>query len=112
MFDNVINVQNDGVAMSSPLGTVQTDISMIESETSFIPELTDQKKFWKRYVDDTICFMKAGSINYMLSVLNSFDVILNLPMSQNMKINYHSQMSFMQNGKRDLYSCFRNSFQQ
>ena len=48
MFDNVINVQNDGVAMSSPLGTVQTDTSMIESETSFIPELTDQKKFWKR----------------------------------------------------------------
>ena len=112
MFDNVINVQNDGVAMSSPLGTVQTEISMIESETSFIPELTDQKNFWKRYVDDTICFMKAGSINYMLSVLNSFDVILNLPMNQNMKINYHSQMSFMQNGKRDLYSCFRNSFQQ
>ena len=59
MFDNVINVQNDGVAMSSPLGPVQTDISIIESEMSFLPELTDQKKFWIRYIDDTICFIKA-----------------------------------------------------
>ena len=47
---------------------------MIELETSYLPELTDYIQFWKKYVDDTICFIKVGSVNYMLSVLNSFDV--------------------------------------
>ena len=42
---------------------------MIELET-----LTDYIKFWKRYVDDTIFLKKVGSVNYILSALNSFDV--------------------------------------
>ena len=73
-FDNVIKVQNDGVAMGSPLGPVLSDIFMVELETSLLPELTDYIQFWKRYVDDTICFIKVGSVNYILSLLNSFDV--------------------------------------
>ena len=73
-FDNVIKVQKDGVAMGSPLGPVLSDIFMIELETSLLPELTYYIRFWKRYVDDTICFIKVGSVNYILSVLNSFDV--------------------------------------
>ena len=52
--DNVIKVQNDGVA-------------------SLLSELTDYIKFWKRYVNDNICFIKVGSVHYILSVLNSFD---------------------------------------
>ena len=68
-FDNVIKVQNDGVAMGLPLGTVFSDIFMIELET-----LTDYIKFWKRCVDDTIFLKKVGSINYILSALNRFDV--------------------------------------
>ena len=73
-FDNVIKVQNDGMAMGSPLRPVLSDIFMIELETSLSPELIDYIQFWKRYVDDTICFIKVGSVNYILSVLNSFDV--------------------------------------
>ena len=73
-FDNVIKVQNDGVAMCSSSGPVLCDIFMIELETSLLPELTDYIQFWKRYVDDNICFIKVGSVNYILSVLNSFDV--------------------------------------
>ena len=60
--------------MGSPLGSVLSDIFMIELETSFIPELTDYIEFWKRYIDDAICFIKFGSVNYILSVLNSFNV--------------------------------------
>ena len=60
--------------MGSPLGQVLSDIFMIELETSFTPELTDYIEFWKRYIDDTICFIKFGSVNYILSVLNSFNV--------------------------------------
>ena len=73
-FDNVIKVQNDGVAMGSPLGPVLSDIFMIELETSLLPELTGYIQFWKRYVDYTICFIKVGSVNYILSLLNNFDV--------------------------------------
>ena len=73
-FDNVIKVQNDGMAMGSPLRPVLSDIFMIELETSLSPELIDYIQFWKRYVDDTICFIKVGSVNYILSVLNSFDM--------------------------------------
>ena len=53
-FDNVIKVQNDGVAMGSPLGSVLTDIFMIELETSLLPGLTDYLQYWKRYIDDSM----------------------------------------------------------
>ena len=29
--------------------------------------------FWKRYVDETICFVKTGTINYIRKILNNFD---------------------------------------
>ena len=29
--------------------------------------------FWKRYVDDTIYFLKIGTTEFSISVLNSFD---------------------------------------
>ena len=60
--------------MGSPLGPVLSDIFMIELETSLLPELTDYTQFWKRYVDDTVCFVKVASINYILSVLNGFNM--------------------------------------
>ena len=50
---------------------------MIELETSLLPEPTDYIQFLKRYIDDTIRFIKVGSVNYILSVLNSFDVNIN-----------------------------------
>ena len=82
-FDNVIKVQNDGVAMGLPLGPVLSDIFMIELEISLLPELTDYIQFWKRYIDDTICYIKVGSVNYILSLLNSFDT--------NIKFTYELQ---------------------
>ena len=44
---------------------------MIELERSLIPNL-QKITFWGRYVDDTICFVKIESIEYIRSVLNSF----------------------------------------
>ena len=61
----------DGVAMESPLGPVLADIFMIELEKVVLPELCI--RYWKRYVDDTICFVKSGTINYVITKLNSFD---------------------------------------
>ena len=44
-FDNVIKVQNDGVAMGSPLGPTFSDIFMIQLETLLLPKLTDYMQF-------------------------------------------------------------------
>ena len=52
---------------------VLADIFMIELEKAVFSELTDCIKYWKRYVDDTISFVKLGTINYIITKLNSFD---------------------------------------
>ena len=46
---------------------------MIELEKAILPELTECIKYWKRYVDDTISFVKLGTISYIITKLNSSD---------------------------------------
>ena len=65
-------VQTDGVAMGSRLGPVLADIFMIEFENWLLPNLVKYITFWKQYVDDTICFVKIGTIKFIISVFNSF----------------------------------------
>ena len=71
-FNNDIYVQIDGVALGSPLGTVLANISMVELESVLFPKLNDHVKNWRRFVDDTFVYVKRGSIEYALSVLNLF----------------------------------------
>ena len=73
IFNGKIYMQVDGVAMGSPLGPVLVDIFMIELEKAILPELTECIKYWKRYVGDTISFVKLGTISYIITKLNSFD---------------------------------------
>ena len=47
---------------------------MIELKSFLLPELTDYIQYWMRYVNAIVCFNEVGSVNYILSVLNSFDV--------------------------------------
>ena len=72
-FNGKTYIQTDGVAMSSPLGPVLAGIFMIELEKSLLPELTSYISYWKRCVDDTICFIKIEYVDNILSVLNGFD---------------------------------------
>ena len=46
------------VAKGSSLGLVLADILMVYLENVLVPTLTEYMKFWKRYVDGTICFVK------------------------------------------------------
>ena len=71
-FNGDIYLQTDGVAMGSPLGPVLAGIFMVHLERSLVPVLKDQLSFWKRYVDDTITFIKTGSAENVLSILNNF----------------------------------------
>ena len=48
--------------MGLPLSPLLADIFMIESERSLVPSLRNIK-FWRRYVDDTVCFAKIVSIH-------------------------------------------------
>ena len=60
------------MAMGSPLGPVLAGIFMAELETRIIPTLGNMDLDWKMFVDDTIDYVKNGSIDIILSNLNSF----------------------------------------
>ena len=82
-FDNDIYIQIDGVAMGSHLGPVIANIFMVERQTSLVPKLEDHLQKWRRFVDDTFAYVKVGSVEYVLSVLNSFH--------KNIKFNYEEE---------------------
>ena len=71
-YNKDIYIQKDGVNTGSPLGPVLTEICMVNLETSLAPQLNVYLNFWRCYVDDTITFIKTGSVEYLLSVLNNF----------------------------------------
>ena len=59
-------MQVDSFGMGSPLRPVLADI-FIELEKAVLPELKECIKYWKRYVDDTISFVKLGTFNYIIT---------------------------------------------
>ena len=59
-FNNEIYIQNNDIAMGSPLQPVLANIFMTELERTFIPSLSDNMKLYKRYVVDTIAFIKTN----------------------------------------------------
>ena len=69
---NDIYTQIDGVAIGSPLGSIIAKTFMVELESMLVPKLNDHVNKWRRFVDDTFVYVKCGSIEYVLSVLNSF----------------------------------------
>ena len=71
-LNNKTCLQVDGAAMGSPLGPVLANIFVEELERNIIPTLSNDIALWKRYVDDTICFIKLTFINKVLETLNSY----------------------------------------
>ena len=45
---------------------------MVELKRNTIPTLTNDISLWKRYVDDTICFIKLTSTNKVIETFNSY----------------------------------------
>ena len=63
MFYNQVYQQKDGVAMGSPLLPVLDGIFMVELETRIIPTLGNMVLSWKKFVDDTVGYVKNVSID-------------------------------------------------
>ena len=58
--------------MGSPLGLVIENIFMVELETTLVPKLENHVQKWRRFADDTFAYVKVGSVDYVLPVLNWF----------------------------------------
>ena len=52
--------------MGSPLGLVLAGIFMVNLERSLVPKLNVFITFWRYYLDDTITFVKIGSVEYFI----------------------------------------------
>ena len=71
-LNNEIYVQNNGDAMGSPLGAILANVFMVELESTLVPRLHQHVKKWRLYVDDTFAYVRNESIDYVLTILNSF----------------------------------------
>ena len=71
-FNGETFTQVDDVAVASPLAPILANIFMVERERNLIPILKDHLSCWRRYFDNTICFIKNGSVEHVLSTLNNF----------------------------------------
>ena len=71
-FNNELYIQNDGVAMGSLLDPILEGIFMIELENMLVAKLKQHIKNWIRYVGDTFVYVKNGSVEYVLSVVEKF----------------------------------------
>ena len=80
-LNNEIYIQNDGVAMGSPLGPILAGILMVELENTLVPKL----KQYIKNVHDTFAYVKNSSTEYVLSVLETFHC--------NIKFTYEKEVS-------------------
>ena len=58
--------------MVSILDPTLANMFMVELEQNIISTLSKDISLWKRYVDDTICFVNSNRISHVLESLNSF----------------------------------------
>ena len=71
-FSNELYIQTDRVAMGSPLGSEIENMFMVELENTLVPKLKDHVQKWGCFVDNMFAYVKIGSVEYVLSVLNLF----------------------------------------
>ena len=71
-FGNNNYQQKDGVAMGSPLGPVLVRIFLAHLERALMPEVEKCMKPLKKYVDDTITYIKLEFITDVINILNKF----------------------------------------
>ena len=67
-------------------------------------------KFWKGYVGDTICFVKMGSVEYIVSILNSFDANIQFTYEMEKKCRLpFLDVLFTRNGNNIVTTVYRKT---
>ena len=109
-FNDAVYQQIDGVAMGSLLGPVIAGIFMVELETRLVPRLSEHLKLRKRYVDDTLCFIKRGTSDLILPQLNNFHKIVKFTYEkQNNNMIAFLDVLLVQRGNEIDTTVFRKS---
>ena len=71
-YNGHIYAQPEGVAIGLSLGPVLGGIFMVELGRTILPTLREHMSPWKRYIEDTISYIKEESIEHVLSKLNGY----------------------------------------
>ena len=100
-FGNNIYQQKDGVAMGPPLGPVLAGIFIVNLERTLMPELEKFMKPWKRFIDDTITYIKPDFITNVIDILNKFhqNIEFKSEVEHNGKISFLDVLLMRCNGK-------------
>ena len=69
--------QTDGAAMGSPVSPVVANIFMEHIEEAALNTSPSPVRFWRRYVDDTFCFLQKSDVNVVLDHINSISPYIN-----------------------------------
>ena len=73
---------------------------MVKLENNVIPTLIDNITFWRRIVDDTVAFVKNGSIGYILGNNNDLPFLDRLRTKKTYNIN---TKAYRKQTNTDLY---------
>ena len=74
--------QAEGAAMGSPVSPVVANIFMEFVEEVAINTSPSPLRFWKRYVDDTFCFLQKTAVDEVLQHLNSISPTIKFTVEQ------------------------------
>ena len=77
--------QTDGAAMGSPVSPVVANIFMEHIEEIAIQQSPSPIWFWKRYVNDTFCFLRRSPVDRVLNHLNSISPSITFTVEQEME---------------------------
>ena len=90
------------MAIGLLLGPVLAGISMIELEGILLSTLREHISPWKRYVDDTISYIKEESIEHVLSKLNGYHD--NIEFTKKMMVSYEVETAvYRKSTNNDIY---------
>ena len=85
--------QKDGATMGSLVSPVVANIFMEHIEEQAIRSSPHPIRFWRRYVDDTFCFLSKSSIEEVQKHLNSVSPAIQFTVEQE-ATNSHSLMYY------------------
>ena len=80
--------QTDGAAMGCPVSPVVANIFMEHIEEQGIQHSPAPVRFWRRYVDDTFCFLQRSSVDRVLDHLNSISPSITFTVER--RADFHS----------------------